>query len=355
MVRRAGSGILGSHPEQRNMAMSLARKWIHLALMPISLAALMVCLSLSANAASRAAGLQVELEALAKRARPGIFAIEVLGTKSGESWGVNNDRQQPMMSVFKVPVAAAVLAMVDKGEISLDQSVSITRTDLRGGASRIAKTFKGDSMSFTVGQLLEGMVSFSDNTAADRLIALLGGPQAVTQFLRSKNIEGMRVDLDEGGVEHVFSGLGSAHQPPAGETAKARQARLMKGVRDFLGDPRNRSTPKAAVELLRKLWEGKLLSPDSTKRLLALMYGQTEPVRLRAGLPEGVRLADKTGSSVTRGGVTAAFNDIGILTWPNGHTVIVAAFLSGSHASRTERTKLFADLARTVAARIPSR
>ncbi|MDN5927542.1 MAG: class A beta-lactamase [Hyphomicrobiales bacterium] len=332
--------------------MSLANKWTNLTLMPLSLAVLMFCLSFSANATSRTLGLQGELEALAKRVRPAIFAIEVLDTKSGESWGVNDDRPQPMMSVFKVPVAAAVLARIDNGEISLDQSVSITRKDLRG-ASRIARTFRGDNMSFTVWQLLEGMVSYSDNTAADRLVALLGGPQAVTRFLRSKGVEDMRVDLDEGGVAHIFSGLGSAHEPPKRETEKARQARLMKGVRDFLDDPRNRSTPKAAAELLRKLWEGKLLSPASTKRLLALMYGQTKPVRLRAGLPEGVRLADKTGSSVTRGGVTAAFNDIGILTWPNGRTVIIAAFLSGSHASREERTKLFADLARTVASRFP--
>jgi beta-lactamase class A len=350
MVQRRASN---RHPEQRNMAMSLANKWSNLALMPIGLAGLMFCLSFSVNAASRTPDFQVELDALAKRAEPGVFGIEVRDLKTGESWAVNGDRPLPMMSVFKVPIAAATLARVDNGEISLDQPISITRKDLRGGASRIAKNFKGDSMSFTTRQLLEAMVSHSDNTAADRLIALLGGPQAVTRFLGSKGIEDMRVDLDEGGVEHIFSGLGPAKKPPEHETGKARQARLMKGVHDFMGDPRNRSTPSAAADLLQKLWGGKLLSPVSTKRLLGLMYGQTVPVRLRAGLPAGARLADKCGSSVTRGGITAAFNDIGILTWANGHTVIVAAFLSGSRASREERTRLFADLTKMVAARFP--
>jgi beta-lactamase class A len=70
---------------------------------------------------------------------------------------------------------------------------------------------------------------------------------------------------------------------------------------------------------------------------------------MRQGLPRGVQLADKCGTSYTLAGLTAAYNDIGILTWPDGHRVIVVAFLMASPASKTERDALFADLARTVA------
>ncbi|MBB6242445.1 beta-lactamase class A [Rhodanobacter sp. MP1X3] len=78
------------------------------------------------------------------------------------------------------------------------------------------------------------------------------------------------------------------------------------------------------------------------------MYGQTKPVRLRAGLPAGVRFADKCGTSYSLDGETAAYNDIGIITWPNGHTVIVAAFLTGSKADKNTRDALFAEIGKDV-------
>ena len=80
------------------------------------------------------------------------------------------------------------------------------------------------------------------------------------------------------------------------------------------------------------------------------MQAQIQPSRLRQGLPHGVRLADKCGTSYTLDGLTAAYNDIGILTWPDGRSVIVAAFLTASTTSKAEREALFANLARTVAA-----
>jgi beta-lactamase class A len=200
-----------------------------------------------------------------------------------------------------------------------------------------------------VRQLLGYAVSKSDNTAADKLLGLVGGGLTATQFLKAHGIEGMRIDIGEGEVAHVFSGLGDLKAAPAGETAAAKQKRLERGYRAFLADPRNRSTPPAAVAFLQKLWQGKLLNRQSTEYLLHLMEEQKVPKRLAAGLPADVRLAHKSGTSITVGGKTAAFNDIGIATWPDGKSVIVAAFLTASHASRAERNGLFEDLARTIA------
>lgn len=299
-----------------------------------------------------ASSLQHELDVLAAKARPGTFGIMVIDLKTGHHWGVNQDDALPMMSVFKAPVAATVLDMVDRNKLSLSETITIGRADLRKGASDIARSFKGQRMTFTVGQLLSAAVSHSDNTAIDALIKRIGGPGVVTRFLRAHRIDGMRVDLDEGGIERVFSGLGKREQPRPNETAKQREARLWRGYQAFLADPRNRSTPKAAAVFLRKLWNGELLPDASTRRLLDLMYGQVKPVRLRAGLPPGAKLADKCGTSVSMRGMTAAFNDIGIVTLPNGHPVIISAFLTGSTAERKERTGLFADLMRQVAAHL---
>ena len=86
----------------------------------------------------------------------------------------------------------------------------------------------------------------SDNTAADKLLSLAGGGEAVTNFLKTHGIEGMRIDIGEGEVAHVFSGLGARNEAPAGETAAAKQERLERGYHAFLADPRNSSTPPAA-------------------------------------------------------------------------------------------------------------
>lgn len=299
--------------------------------------------------------LQDALNGLAQQARPGTLGISIDDLATGRTWRVNADRAYPMMSVFKAPLGATVLSEADRGKISLDQPVIIRREDLMtAGLSEIATTFRGDHETFTVRQLLAAAVSHSDNTAADVLLQLVGGPRAVTAFLRAHGIAGIRVDRSEEEIAEQFQQRSSPRAAGVPVTAAPRATRqgrpTRRGYAAYLQDPRDRATPDAAVLFLRKLWRGELLSPASTRHLLALLYAQTVPDRLRAGIPAGVRLADKCGTSYTVDGRTAAFNDMGILTWPDGHTVIVAAFLTDSPAPDTRRNALFRALARTVAA-----
>jgi len=296
--------------------------------------------------------LQQALDTAAKRAKPGTLGLAVLDLRSGARAGVHAEEPFPMMSVFKAPVAAAVLAQVERGSLSLAQEVTVTPADLQEGSAvpSIGAQFKAGKTTFTIERLLQGAVSESDNTAVDALLRVMGGPTVVTAFLRAHGIEGLRVDLDEGGVSHIFNDLQPGQAVPSNESDEAFDQRRQRGYRAFLADPRNRSTPAAAVEFLRKLQGGELLSPASTQHLLRLMAEQTLPNRLRAGVPHGVGFADKTGTSGTQQGRTAAYNDIGIMTWPDGRAVIIAAFLSDSPASGKERDALFAELARSVAA-----
>lgn len=305
-------------------------------------------MSLDRAAALRpSSDLQDRLDALVQRARPGTLGITVIDLESGAEWHANADQAFPMMSVFKAPVAAAALARIEHGELSMDQLVVVKRADLESGTIR--DHFHGAQMSFTVRQLLMDAVSYSDNTAVDALLPVIGGPEVVTAFLRAHGIDGMRVDLGERGFHPIFENLKPGQQPPAHETDAQQLVRLRRGYEAYLNDPRNRSTPNAAADFLRKLWKRQLLSPASTQYLLDLMYAQTTPSRLRKGLPLGVRLADKCGTSYTLENTTAAYNDIGILSWPDGHAVVLAAFLTASTASQNERDEIFAELARTVA------
>ncbi|MGH9438662.1 MAG: class A beta-lactamase [Terriglobia bacterium] len=294
--------------------------------------------------------LQHSLNNLAQEARPGLLGVDVLDLQSGIEVQVNANHAYPMMSVFKAPVAAVVLSRIDKGQLSLEQKVTINRVDVEAGSAvpSIGANFHGEQMTFTVNQLLSAAVSDSDNTAADALVKLVGGPRVVTAFLRAHGIEGMRVDLDEAGVGRIFEDFKPGEKLPPNESPQEAHRRNQRGYKAYLSDPRNRSTPIAAVLFLRELWSDELLSRQSTDHLLSLLYDQTVPNRLRAGLPNGIRLADKCGTSYSLDGETAAYNDIGILTGPNGHTVIVAAFLTASRASKAERDALFADLARNI-------
>lgn len=303
-----------------------------------------------------ATSLQQALVHLADQARPGTLGITVSDLQSGRTWRVNAGRPFPMMSVFKAPLGATVLSQVDGGILSLDQKVIIRQEDLRtSGVSRIATTFHGDQETFTIRQLLEAAVSHSDNTAADMLLKVVGGPSRVTAFLRDHGIQGMRVDRGEREIAQEFQEEGTLRAVGRNETPALRDARLRQGYAAYLKDPRDRATPDAAARFLQKLWQGRLLTASSTRLLLTLLYGQTVPDRLRAGIPPGIRLADKCGTSYTVDGMTAAFNDIGILTWPDGHTVIVAAFLTDSHMPDDRRNALFKAIAETVVTHLNSR
>lgn len=309
----------------------------------------------SATRAETPDSLQRTLARYAEEARPGTLGISVTDLQSGRTWRVNAAEAFPLMSVFKAPLGVTVLSRSDRGILSLRQPVRITRADLMtAGLSQIAATFHGTEETFTAGQLLEAAVSHSDNTAADVLLELVGGPGAVTAFLRDHGIRGMRVDRGEDEIAQEFQVSAEQKTEESKQSPAARDARLRRGYEAYLEDPRDRATPDAAVEFLEKLWQGKLLSPDSTRLMLGLLYGQTIPDRLRAGVPAGVRFADKCGTSYSVDGMTAAFNDIGILTWPDGHTVILAVFLRASHAPDERMRSLFKGIARSITADLRS-
>lgn len=317
---------------------------------PLALTAALFSTALFAQDVSHAK-LQAELEAIAKRAQPGTFGIAVVDLASGARWGVNADRSFPMMSDFKAPVSAAVLARIDAGTLTMTQRATIRRSEVVDGSATasVGERVKKGETSFTVDELMTAAVSKSDNTAVDALIRLLGGPEEVTRFLHDKGITETHIGSTEGTIAGIFDNLHGAAAPPAGETKEQEDRREREGYKNYITAPPNHTTPNAAALFLKKLWSHELLSPVSTNYLLDLMYAQTIPNRLRAGVPAGARFADKTGTSATVDEMTAAYNDTGLITWPDGHAVIVTAFLSGSTASKADRDALFAEIARDAA------
>lgn len=244
-------------------------------------------------------------------------AVALIGTDEGAA--LAGDERFPMQSVFKLPLAMTVLDAVDRDALRLDQPVRVTPADFVSEQQRSPiRDDHPDGVTLPLVDLLRGAASESDGTAADVLLGLVGGPEAVTAYVRRLGIEGIEVAVTE---------------------------------KDMGRDPeaqfRNWATPRGAVALLSALETGRGLSPESRTLLIRLLTETgTGPNRIRGRLPDGTHVAHKTGTSRTVGGVTAATNDAGIVTLPDGRRLAVAVFVSNSPADDGAREGVIAGVSR---------
>lgn len=227
----------------------------------------------------------------------------------------------PMQSVYKLPIGMAVMKQVDAGKIKLDQKVRVTKDDFIGrDAHSPIRDKNPNGADLTVDELMGWMLRESDGTASDVLMKLAGGPEAIQAYLTELGIKDMIV-LD---TEKAFA-------------------------QDHSLQFRNWATPEAAVALLRALHERRGLTETAHDLLLKYMTESTPGAkRLKGLLPAGTIVAHKTGTSGTEKGVTAATNDIGIITLPNGKHLAIAVFVSDSPADQATREGVIAKTAKAV-------
>ncbi len=290
------------------------------------------------------------VSSIAARAQPGVLGFGLMNLESGEIFVHEEDRPFPMMSVFKLPLGASVLSEVDAGRLSLNESVTLIGTDLSPPLSPIADAWPGRS-SYTLAELLTAALRDSDNTAADVLMRRIGGPGAVSGWLQNKSIQNVRVDRYERELGTDALGMASFRQAWKGAAAfdaamaTVPPARRHAATLAYMSDPRDTATPRGMLGLLRKLSDGELISPASTQLLLrTLEETQRGADRIKAGLPRDAGFAHKPGTSGSDQGLTAAFNDVGIITLADKRRYAIAAFLTGSTTSEKARADLFAGL-----------
>lgn len=243
--------------------------------------------------------------------RVGVFAID---TSTGRQLAHRPDERFAMCSTFKWTLAAAVLACIDRAELALQDRVPYGPTDLLDYAPVTREHVAAGSM--TIDALARAAVTVSDNTAANLLLARIGGTVGLTQFVRPLGDLMTRFDRDE---------------PTLNENAP--------------GDPRDTTTPRAMVGLMRKVLCGDALSSLGRGRLLGWLRAcETGKERLRAGLPQDWIVGDKTGTG-TRGSV----NDVAIAVPPGRAPVLVAAYLSDGAAELPDLVAAHAEIGRLVA------
>jgi beta-lactamase class A len=244
----------------------------------------------------------------------GRLGVAVLNTGTGALAGHRIDERFPMCSTFKTLAAAAILARVDAGKEQLARRIAVEQKDILSYAP-ITKQHVGQDM--TVAELCEAAVTLSDNTAANLLLASLGGPSAITAYARSLGDDVTRLDRSE---------------PELNEATP--------------GDPRDTTTPAAMAKNLKLLATGMVLSAASRDQLIGWLVGcKTGDAKLRAGLPKSWRVGDKTGS-----GDHGSSNDAAVI-WPNGKPpVIVTSYLTETAAPDDKRNAAHVAVGRAVAA-----
>ena len=249
-------------------------------------------------------------------------AVSVLNLENNKSISINGNKKLPMLSVFKFHIALAVLDQVDQKKLSLNQPIFIKKSELLENTySPFRNEFPNGNLEKTLSELLQYMVSKSDNNITDVLINLVGGTETVQKFINSKGIKSCHIEADEAKMHERWENL-------------------------YL----NKSTTNSLNVALQKLHNGKLLSKSSTDFLMKTMLRTTTGAnKIVAQLPKNIAIAHRTGSSGKNdSGLTAAENDIAIITLPNGKHYAISVLVSESMESEETNTKMIADISKIV-------
>ena len=286
------------------------------------------------------------------RAFNGDVGIAVRDVETGFTTAFDGDSLFPQQSVSKFWVALTALDRADQGLLDLDQRVTLTRSDLTLFHQPIAAQVGPNGYSTTLSSLMFRAMTQSDNTCNDFVLRRAGGPEAVREMLRRKGIAGVRFGPGERLLQARLAGLDGWRPEYTGRGFYAARSALPLSVRQtafnrYVADPIDGATPNGIVDALSRLQRGELLSRTSTDRLLSIMaQTRTGAQRLKGGLQPGWRLAHKTGTGQVLGSVQTGYNDIGLLTAPDGRHYAVAVMIRRTAAPLGERMALMQNVVR---------
>jgi beta-lactamase class A len=286
----------------------------------------------------------------------GNVGIAVRSIDDGWVVGHAMDRRMPQQSVSKLWVAMTTMNAIDEGRLALTTPVAVTRSDLTLFHQPIAYLMKDGVFNTTVADLLRRALTMSDNTANDKLLRLAGGPAAVRDFIATKGLGNIRFGPGERLLQAKTAGLPWKQEYSQGNSFALARSRLSPDVRRaayqaYVADPPDGAGAGAIADALARLHHGMLLKPQSTQWLLDTMsHTRTGRARIRAALPAGWSVAHKTGTGQDLGGRTAGFNDVGILTAPDGKSYAVAVLIGDTARPVPERQQLIQTVVSTIVA-----
>lgn len=280
---------------------------------PALLAGLVAPAALHAARRVRGATDAPDFAALERRVA-GRLGVAVLDVATERRLAYRADERFPMCSTFKWLLGAQILVRAATDEDLLRRVVPYGSQDLMDYAP-VTRAHASDG-GMSVSDLAAAAIEYSDNTAANLLLQLVGGPASLTGFLRQLGDDVTRLDRIEPELNSAVP-----------------------------GDPRDTTTPDSMLSLMHQLLVGEGLGRTSRDQLITWLVGSTTGAeKLRAGLPPGWRVGDKTGM-----GAHGSTNDVAIVWVTERRPVLIAAYLTESAASAADRNNVLARVGSAVA------
>jgi len=249
-----------------------------------------------------------------------LVGVHILGLNDGRELHVNGLQTFPMQSVFKFPIALAVLDLLQKKELALDHGIYVAKKELLTDTwSPLRKQYPEGNLTLPISKLLSVMVSQSDNNACDILIRWVGGEEAVQRYIQQLGISGMKIVANEEAMH-----------------------------KDWNVQYLNYTSPKSSNDLLVKAYQSDILRPLYRDFFWKIMTEtSTGQNRIISPLPKGSVVSHKTGSSgKTTYGLTGAVNDVGIVQLADGTRYAISVFVVNSLESESANEQIIADISR---------
>lgn len=239
--------------------------------------------------------------------------------ETGDTLSFHNQEHYVMQSVFKLPIAITVLKQVDLGKMKLDQKLFVRKSDLRKTVSALYDKYPGGEVYITVREMLEDMITRSDNNACDLLLKTLHGPENVEKFINGLGIRDFKMKVNEAEMAEQWD-----------------------------KQYENWASPSALVTLLQMTLERKILSLNTNKVLRKWMTETyVAPKRIRYLLPKGTVVEHRSGTSGTNEkGLSPGTNDVAVIALPNGRHLCIAIMITDSYANDDMRDRVIAKIAK---------
>jgi beta-lactamase class A len=298
----------------------------------------------------RDAELEMQFAEIAKAAKGKVGAAAVV-LETGDAAILNADDHYPMQSVYKLPIAMAMMEQIRLDRHALDEQIGVTKDDfVRQGQASPLRDKNPNGGIFTIRELLRLALVESDGTASDVLLRVLGGPIEVQRYLAQIGIADMKIVNTEKELGQDWDTQYKNWATPLAATELLRyfNATTNQDIGGHSSTSNSGTLPNGRVSARTDSPSDANVdqSEDEDNVLFRFLKSVvTGPNRIKGLLPKGTIVAHKTGTGGTKDGITGATNDIGIVNLPNGNHLAVAVFVSDSPADERTREAVIARVA----------
>lgn len=288
------------------------------------------------------AELEKQIAKIAESAKGKVGVAAVL-LETGDSAMLNSDQRFPMQSVYKLPISMAVMDQIRRGELDLDEKIGVTKEDMVGESQHSPlRDANPNGGEFTIRELIRFALVESDGTASDVLMRIAGGASQIQNFLTKIGVKNIRVVNTE---KELALDWQTQYQNYATPSEAAELLRWLLNSTQQLGPVEFTIDPDKVCNCpAPQQWH---LQHEDMRLIIGVMQDSVPGAkRLKGNLPPSTSVAHKTGTSGTQDGITAATNDIGIITTRNGKHIAIAVFVSDSPADQDVREAVIARVAK---------